>query len=249
MAGRIRGIESGRHTDIGDDYPRELSGLARNVNRFIAYEKDNRERYRRAMDLAHSLKTPLAVLKNAMRELNGSDAGVIRDQVDRMQTTVTHQLSRAAAVRTVLPKESVPVMAVVARVAHALERAYADKRITTEIIDSELAVRVDERDLLEMLGNLIENAFKYTRSRVRISTFAADGTCAIVIEDDGDGIASRRPRRHRERRPRHRSRSRRGTGGSLRRRTRNRGQRTGGRARPPAAARSGVGALTINDPS
>ncbi|MYD99025.1 MAG: two-component sensor histidine kinase [Gammaproteobacteria bacterium] len=189
MAGRIRGIEAGRHTDIGDDYPRELSGLARNVNRFIAYEKDNRERYRRAMDdLAHSLKTPLAVLKNAMRELNGSDAGVIRDQVDRMQTTVTHQLSRAAAVRTVLPKESVPVMAVAARVAHALERAYADKRITTELADSDLAVRVDERDLLEMLGNLIENAFKYTRSRVRISTRATDEECAIVIEDDGDGI-------------------------------------------------------------
>ena len=189
MAGRIRGIESGSRTDIGDDYPRELSGLARNVNRFIAYEKDNRERYRRAMDdLAHSLKTPLAVLKNAMRELNGSDASVIRDQVDRMQTTVTHQLSRAAAVRTVLPKESVPVMAVAARVAHALERAYADKPITTELADSELAVRVDERDLLEMLGNLIENAFKYTRSRVRISTRATDAECAIVIEDDGDGI-------------------------------------------------------------
>ncbi len=190
MAGRIRGIETGTDADIGDDYPRELSGLARNVNRFVAYEKDNRDRYRRAMDdLAHSLKTPLAVLKNALREFNGSDAGMIRDQVERMETTVTHQLSRAAAVRTVLPKESVPVMAVAERITHALERAYVDKRIAVELADSRLAVRVDERDLLEMLGNLIENAFKYTHSRVRIATRATDGRCAIVIEDDGAGIA------------------------------------------------------------
>ena len=91
--------------------------------------------------------------------------------------------------RTVLPKESVPAMAVARRIAHALKRAYADKRIDTELADSQLAVRVDERDLLEMLGNLIENAFKYTRSRVRIATRATDGRCAIVIEDDGAGIA------------------------------------------------------------
>ena len=190
MASRLRSLEAGRRSDIGDDYPRELSGLARNLNRFIAYEKANRDRYRRAMDdLAHSLKTPLAVMKNAMREINGSSASVMNDQVERMETTVTHQLSRAAAVRTVMPAEAVPVSPVAARIGHALERAYAEKAVDLELVDAPLAVRVDERDLLEMLGNVIENAFKYTKKRVRISVRGADGAVAILIEDDGNGIA------------------------------------------------------------
>lgn len=190
MASRLNSLEAGRRGDIGDDYPRELSGLARNLNRFIAYEKANRDRYRRAMDdLAHSLKTPLAVLKNAMREINGSGASVMNDQVERMETTVTHQLSRAAAVRTVMPAKAVPVYPVAARICRALERAYAEKAVDLELVDVPLGVRVDERDLLEMLGNVIENAFKYTHKRVRISARRANAVVAILIEDDGDGIA------------------------------------------------------------
>ena len=190
MAARLRGLEAGSRGDIGDDYPRELSGLARNLNRFIASEKANRDRYRRAMDdLAHSLKTPLAVLKNAMREINGSSADVMNDQIDRMETTVTHQLSRAAAVRTVMSAKAVPVAPVVARIGRALERAYAEKAVTLDLVAAPLAVRIDERDLLEMLGNVIENAFKYTKNRVRISVRRADAGVAVLVEDDGDGIA------------------------------------------------------------
>ena len=190
MASRLNSLEAGRRGDIGDDYPRELSALARNLNRFIAYERANRDRYRRAMDdLAHSLKTPLAVLKNAMRDINGSSASVMNDQVERMETTVTHQLSRAAAVRTVVPAKAVPVSPVAARIGRALTRAYAEKAVDLELVDAPLAVRVDERDLLEMLGNVIENAFKYTRKRVRISVRRAKAAVAILIEDDGDGIA------------------------------------------------------------
>lgn len=196
MAARLRGLEAGSRGDIGDDYPRELSGLARNLNRFIAYEKANRDRYRRAMDdLAHSLKTPLAVLKNAMREMNGADASMMHDQIDRMETTVTHQLSRAAAVRTVMPAKAVPVSAVVSRIGRALERAYAEKAVTLDLAPAPLAVRVDERDLLEMLGNVIENAFKYTRTRVRISARRTGAGVAVLVEDDGDGIATTDRRR------------------------------------------------------
>ena len=195
MAGRIRRLEAGSRPDIGDDYPRELSGLARNLNRFIHNEKANRERYRRAMDdLAHSLKTPLAVLKNALGERQSANRDMMRDQVERMETTVAHQLSRAAAVHAAIPVDSIAVMPASARIAKALKRVYAEKDLVVELAHSDLAVRVDERDLLEMLGNLIENAFKYTHKRVRICAHeappAADGNeaVAITVEDDGDGI-------------------------------------------------------------
>ena len=195
MANRVRGLEEGAQGDVGDDYPRELLGLARNLNRFIANEKANRERYRQAMDdLAHSLKTPLAVLKNAVRELNRPQAELFGEQVERMETTVGHQLACALAVRTVLPSTGVAVLPVAKRIVHALERAYQDKRLAVELpcddaAQSDLVVRVDERDLMEMLGNLIENAFKYTRTRVRIDAQATPRGVLASIDDDGTGIA------------------------------------------------------------
>ena len=193
MAERIRGLESGKRRNIGDDYPRELSGLAGNLNRFIAHERANRDRYRRAMDdLAHSLKTPLAVLKNAVRhDVDAADGGacVLSEQIERMESTVGHQLSRAAAVPAALPLVRVSVMGTAERIVRAVERAYAEKPVTTELATSGLSVRVDERDLMEMLGNLVENAFKYTRSRVRLSVRAIAAGVEVWVEDDGGGIA------------------------------------------------------------
>lgn len=199
MVARLRGLEAGTHGDIGDDYPRELATLARSLNRFIASEQANRERYRNAMDdLAHSLKTPLAVLKNALRELGKKQSQLFEEQLARMETTVAHQLSRAAAVRPTISAHRIALMPAAARIANALERAYAEKPLTVEQADDAAAqalVRVDERDLMEMLGNLIENAFKYGRSRVRLSTSVstpakrdAPTTAALLIEDDGPGI-------------------------------------------------------------
>lgn len=206
MVSRLRGLEAGSRNDIGDDYPRELAALAHNLNRFIASEKANRDRYRNAMDnLAHSLKTPLAVLKNAVRELSERQAQLFEEHLARMESTVAHQLSRAAAVRPTISPASVALMPMAARIARALERTGAPKRMAVELIDaaaSPALVRVDERDLMEMLGNLIENAFKYGRSRVRISASVSPDSDAspdsegqqtpsatLLIEDDGAGIA------------------------------------------------------------
>ena len=196
MADRVRALEAGARSDIGADYPSELSGLARNLNRFIAYEEAARQRYRQAMeDLAHSLKTPLAVLKNAVGESRrraDQDTALLAEQVERMETTVAHQLSRAAAARAAAPTVRVPVMPVATRIVRALQRAYAEKRVAVEFLpteDSALAARVDERDLMEMLGNLIENAFKYTTKRVRISAQpSANDRLRLTVEDDGPGV-------------------------------------------------------------
>ena len=200
MADRVRGLEAGVRADIGTDYPPELAGLARNLNHFIAYEKASRDRYRRAMeDLAHSLKTPLAALKNAVAERPRSaeplgDDGLLGEQIERMESAVAHQLSRAAAARAAAPTQRVAVLPVAARIVRALQHVHVEKGVTVELLPSEesaLALRVDERDLMEMLGNLIENGFKYTQRRVRISAcVAADSERAlwVAVEDDGPGV-------------------------------------------------------------
>lgn len=217
MAERVRALHAGERGDIGEDYPAELAQLAHTLNRFVEHEMESRERYRRAMgDLAHSLKTPLAVLKNALVTPDKPDRTIFDDQVDRMEETISRQLSRAAAMPAVLPHEPVAVMPVVERLCRALDKAYVEKHVDVEIRTAQVRVRADERDVMDVLGNLLENAYKYSHSKVRITarcdkcpairartnpaatgsgaasenglgTESRDAVC-IVVEDDGDGI-------------------------------------------------------------
>lgn len=205
MARRVRELEAGSRDRIGDDYPPELSPLAHNLNGFIAAEKASRERYRRAMDdLAHSLKTPLAVMTNALepsvrsREPSQSQT-LLREQLQRMKAAVGYQLSRAAAARG-FGGQRISLAPLAVRVVRALERAHAGKTALVDLPDAavaaRLAVRGDERDLMEMLGNLIENALKYARGQVRVSVRESEGEASmlIAVEDDGPGV----PPTHRE---------------------------------------------------
>ena len=215
MAERVRALHAGQRGDIGEDYPAELAQLARTLNRFIEHELENRERYRRAMgDLAHSLKTPLAVLKNALITPDRPEKTLFDDQLDRMEATITRQLSRAAAIPPVLPHEPVAVTPLLERLCRALDKAYAGKTVAVEIRAAQVRVRADERDVMDVLGNLLENAYKYSHSKVRVTvrqdecpaTRAGQGptgsnateqdalrtgsreVVCIVVEDDGDGI-------------------------------------------------------------
>jgi two-component system sensor histidine kinase PhoQ len=196
MAQRVRDLETGHRQRLGEDFPAELIGLARNLDRFIVHEADSRDRYRRAMDdLAHTLKTPLAVLRNGLAERQTDADGLLSEQLDRMETAVSYQLSRAVAAPSPMLTVAVPLAVSTERICNALNIAYASKKVLAEQrIDADLAVRVSEGDLLEMLGNVIENGFKYCGSRVRVSAhrkIAGDSggsRVVVVVEDDGDGI-------------------------------------------------------------
>ena len=188
MASEIRELEEGHRDRLSADYPVEVQALAENLDRFVDHERRSRSRYRRAMeDLAHSLKTPLAVIRN---ELDSPDPvqPLLREQLDRMENTVTHQLSRAAVTGPVVVGRPVQLKALVDRLLRALNIAYSDRNIeVVQRIPAHLSVRGDERDLLEMLGNLLDNAFKYTLHKVSISG-SGGGPVEIRIEDDGPGI-------------------------------------------------------------
>jgi len=169
----------------------ELQGLAENLDRFIAHEHRSRSRYRKAMeDLAHSLKTPLAVIRNALSDATSNQSDLLGEQLDRMETTVTHQLSRASVSGPVIVGREVNLHSLVERLLRALNTAYMERGIEVEqLLPQDLSVRGDERDLMEMLGNLLENAFKYTTRRIAIRGECAEKT-VVTIEDDGPGIAA-----------------------------------------------------------
>jgi len=192
MAQEVHELEAGQRQQLSAAYPTELRGLAENLDRFVTHEQRSRSRYRNALDdLAHSLKTPLAVIRNGLLE-RPVDLGLVREQLDGMEMTVTRQLSKAAASGPAVVAQTVNVAQIARRLLRALETAYAQREINvTSVLDEQVMIRADERDVMEIVGNLLENAFKYAHSAVRISVAvgAPEGAQSVVhIEDDGPGI-------------------------------------------------------------
>lgn len=189
MAEEVRELEAGGRQKLSEVHPRELRGLAKNLDRFIEHEQRNRKRYRTALeDLAHSLKTPLAVIRNALAEYRGTDQQLLGEQLDRMENTVAHQLSRASVSGPTIVGNVVDVGQLVARLVRALEKAYVDRNVDVSLdVVGNVRALGDERDFMEVLGNVLENAFKYTRHCVAITVTAADGAL-VSVEDDGPGI-------------------------------------------------------------
>lgn len=189
-------VRSGRAQRLSGDYPRELRGLTDSINTFVAFERARQERYRNTLsDLAHSLKTPLAVLRSSSEAgvASGADlAPLVREQVSRMAQIVDYQLQRPVAAAPSSLAAPAPLRALAERVCASLTKVYRERAVQCDLaLEAQLAVQMVEGDLLELLGNLVDNAFKWARSRVmvRAQTLADDGGVEIAVEDDGPGIA------------------------------------------------------------
>jgi two-component system sensor histidine kinase PhoQ len=190
-------VEHGTQERLGRNYPVELSGLTASLDNFIDAERDRVKRYRNTLsDLAHSLKTPLAVMRSQLE--SGSEGESLRwtvlEQVGRMDEIVAYQLSRAATSGHQTFAAPLPLEPYAEEIVRSLEKVYAGKGVLCEFeIDPAARFHGDQGDLMELLGNLLENAFKWARRRVVLSVRAlpASGKRAgldLVIEDDGPGI-------------------------------------------------------------
>lgn len=194
VAREIADIESGKVSALAGSYPRELKPLTENLNLLVQNSASQLQRYRNALgDLAHSLKTPLAVLRNEIEELPGDSRArrSLSDQVQRMDLTVQYQLQRAAASGRTALTPSIGVGPVAERIRSSLLKVYSDKRLDFEIsLDPALVFRGDEGDLTELLGNLLDNACKWASRRVRLSGAKGRENLSLVIEDDGPGLSA-----------------------------------------------------------
>lgn len=190
LAERVSQIEAGRATDLGSGWPREVRPLAENLEALLRGEQQRRERTRNTLaDLAHSLKTPLAVLRSA--DLRSPDYRALRtEQLDRMDEVMQWHLQRAVGGSHRL-LQRVAVAPVLERLRVTLLKVYAGRELTLQVdADEGARFRGDERDLMEILGNLLDNACKYAASTVRVTAQrAADGALEITVDDDGEGIS------------------------------------------------------------
>ncbi|MCG8671546.1 MAG: ATP-binding protein [Pseudomonadales bacterium] len=197
MAFNLQRIEKGDSDKVEGEYPKELSGIVTNLNLLIDHERRQRERYKNSLgDLAHSLKTPLAVVKGSISMTQNHDElkKVINEQTERMDNIVAYQLKRAMAASPANLSQKVVVAPLVDRILGALTKVYRDKSITTESdVPTDFVLGGDESDFYEVLGNVLDNAFKHCQSHVKVSAKRkSENNSAsknrISIEDDGKGI-------------------------------------------------------------
>ena len=196
MEREIHEVEEGRSETLGAGYPRELSGVATNLNALLVGERKRVARYRDTLgNLAHSLKTPLAVMRAS---LSGSaPAGPVGAEIDRMTGIIEHQLKRAAASGgALLGQAPVEVAQVAAELRSTLLKVYAGKDLSLELAVAPATLFVGDRgDLTELIGNLLDNACKWCRSRVRLTAGSDESAgprerLTLIVEDDGAGISA-----------------------------------------------------------
>lgn len=193
-------VEHGVRERLDHSYPFELSGLTTSLNNFIDAERDRVKRYRNTLsDLAHSLKTPLAVMRSQLESGQEGDSlrWTVLEQVGRMDEIVAYQLSRAATSGHQTFAAPLALEPYAEEIVRSLEKVYVARSVLCEFeIDPVARFHGDQGDLMELFGNLLENAFKWARRRVILTAKpapASAGTRAgvdICIEDDGPGIAA-----------------------------------------------------------
>ncbi len=190
-------IEAGKSERLGGRYPKEMQQLTDKLNDLLDHTRRQLSRYRDSLgNMAHSLKTPLAILANTLSLMQTDSAKAsdstheAQEQLQRIRQIIDYQLQRAATAGQTTLGTSTRLNPVVDKVINAMQKVFADKELHIDShIDDDLTCQCDAGDILEVLGNLIENACKWCQRQIRISaTPLGAGGLEVTIEDDGPGI-------------------------------------------------------------
>jgi two-component system sensor histidine kinase PhoQ len=198
----VDAMNEGQTTALTDHYPAELEALTDSINRLLENERRQRERYRDTLaDLSHSLKTPLTVLQGLADDRDEQGLPLSRDEVcdavmrhgGRMREIIDYQLQRASATQQNISSARTPILPMIETVVAALDKVYAEKAIVCSLaVDSALQFRCDENDIIELLGNVIDNAYKHCNGRVSVAAELSGQVLQLRIDDDGPGVPPHR---------------------------------------------------------
>jgi signal transduction histidine kinase len=192
LRNEIADVRKGKAARIVRTYPVEIQPLAEQVNQLLDNNQETVERQRTHVgNLAHALKTPLSVMLAEAGSQQGLLPDMVRKQTEVMKAQVDHHLRRArAAARAQLLGERTPIAEVLDEMAVMLERVFEEKAVEIDWrAPDELGFRGERQDLQEILGNLMENACKWAKHRVRITAGPTGlGQMVVVVEDDGPGL-------------------------------------------------------------
>ncbi|GGI86013.1 ATP-binding protein [Shewanella gelidii] len=194
MQNELQAINDGKNKSLSGGYPVELEGVTKALNQLLVQSNAQQQRYQNAMnDLAHSLKTRLAAVHAITDDQSLDKAGTserIMEQVSQMDLLVKYQLKRAMLGRKGLKTEMTPIAPLVAQLSQMLFKVYRDKNIRFQTdIQQNAMFPGDKGDLMELCGNLMENAFRLCISEVKLTCLINDAQeCEIIVDDDGAGV-------------------------------------------------------------
>ncbi|MDX1496241.1 MAG: ATP-binding protein, partial [Salinisphaeraceae bacterium] len=185
LARDVQAIESGDTEQLSGNYPNELQPLATALNAMLRNERARQSRYRNALaDLAHSLKTPLAAVRNQLHT-----AGLENESLEQMQQLIDYQLRKANAASGRSFVTPLAIQPQIERLTSALNKVYADRELNFELaIPAELTVRIDQGDFMEIMGNLLDNAARFAEKRINISAKESATGITLSVADDGPGF-------------------------------------------------------------
>lgn len=190
-------VRLGKSPRLTEDFPREVLPLVEELNRVLEQNDRFLERARtQAGNLAHALKTPLAILTNAVAapENRGTELGrLVGEQLDVARHQIDAHLARArSAALAKSSRSATPVAPVIQALARTLQRIHADKHLRIEAgnVAPGVSFRGEQEDLQEMLGNLLDNACKWARQLITIDASVREQRLRIRIDDDGEGVSA-----------------------------------------------------------
>lgn len=189
---QIKQAEKGEIERLDQPYPPELEKLKNSINHLLDTEAQQRSRYKNSLsDLAHSLKTPLAVLSGNQALPNSA-----QEPLNQIDSIIQRQLKRAVAGSGSGWEQAEPVLPTAEKLQSAMTKVHADKALDVALeIKQDSAFKGDKTDLMEILGNLMDNACKAAKHKVVVTASMPRQDClSICVEDDGPGIA----KEHRE---------------------------------------------------
>ncbi|HQQ54026.1 MAG TPA: sensor histidine kinase, partial [Ottowia sp.] len=189
---RLAAVRAGQSTRLEGSFPQELQPLVVEFNHVLAENAAMVQQARaQAGNLAHAVHTPLTVLANAAAEERGALARLVGEQVASARRQVDYHLARARAAAAVRATGlATPVLKPLGALLRTMARLHAARQLHFELApDAEdLAFRGEEQDLFELLGNLIDNAAKWARSRVRVDVRREGVLLCFTVDDDGPGV-------------------------------------------------------------
>ncbi|WP_348761532.1 ATP-binding protein [uncultured Salinisphaera sp.] len=203
LARNLADLESDRDRRLEGHYPDEIQPLVSNLNTMLANDQARLTRYRNALgDLAHSLKTPMAILRGMAEDksLSAATRDPLRTQLARMNDILDYQLQKAAAAGKRTLARPLGLRPIAERLGRALTKVYAEQNTSFDIaIPDELRAPLDEGDITELLGTLMDNAAKYGRNHVIVDARIIDRALVLWVDDNGAGFGDSAPHRLLER--------------------------------------------------
>lgn len=194
MQRSLMDVREGRAQRLQGRFPSEVQPLINDFNQVLATNADVVARARtQAGNLAHAMKTPLAVMAQAARTAAPDLPALVQAQVAVSQRHIDAHLSRSRVAASLqLPGQRTPLAPVLAGLLRVMERVHAERHLAFSLVpmDDTLAFAGEEQDLQEMLGNLLDNACLWARSEVRISAVREGEQVLISVDDDGPGISA-----------------------------------------------------------